>query len=235
MKIISAFGVLSLPISVMFSWPSISQAKEIPVGQAEVNNLYALLNFLIRSHDYFIEHAGLFGWRDLPAAPWMTLVWLTLIFVILSKMNHKMMMTDKAILLVLWIVTIFIAPAAQSILLAHQYNVGLQTRYLSGIFAAVAIYTVTMLVETSSRFAINTMKIWTLIALVNGAWLFIRHSVGITPALTSGPNLIVDQIRNKVIWIPEAWLYILISLGVTAWLMGVNLEKSDQTRFKGIK
>jgi hypothetical protein len=235
MKIIGSFGLLSLPISVMFSWPSISQAKEIPVGQAEVNNLYALLNFLIRSYDYFIEHAGLFGWRDLPAAPWMSLLWLLLIFVILSKVNHKMMMTDKAILLVLWIVTIFIAPAVQSVLLAHQYNVGLQTRYLSGIFAAVSIYTVMMLVETSSRFAINTMKIWTLIAIVNGAWLFVRHSVGITPALTSGPNLIVDQIRNGVIWIPEAWFFILILLVITISLMGINFEKSNKTRFKGVR
>ena len=234
-KIISGLGLLSLLISVLFSWSSISQAKEIPVGQAKVNNLYVLLNFIVRSYDYFIEHAGLFGWRDLPPAPWMSLLWLILVFAILSKADQKMKRTDRVILLGLWILTIFIAPAVQSILLAHQYNVGLQTRYLSGIFGAVSIYTVAMLGETSSRFAMNSMKIWTFVAMINGIWLFLRHSVGITPALTSGPYLIVDQFRAKVIWFPDSWFVVLLLILITISLMRAKPAKMDKTGHEGVR
>jgi hypothetical protein len=222
-------GSLSLPISVLFSWPSISQAETIPVGQAEVNNLYTLLSFLIRSHDYFLEHAGLFGWRDLVPAPWMILLWLTVVCLIVFKVTEKISQTDKFVLTGLWVVTIFLAPALQSILLAHQYNVGLQTRYLSGIFGAVAIYTVAMTGERKPGFAVNIIKLWTLIAIVNGVWLFIRHSFGITPALTLGPYLIVDQIRNKVNWIPETWPVIILLILVLGYLLTISSKKITKT------
>jgi hypothetical protein len=221
LKILGGIGILSLPITLLFSWPAISQADTIPVGQAKVNNLYTLLNFLIRSYEYFIEHAGLFGWRDLAPAPWMLLVWLILIFQIFNKLAKEISRIDRAILTGLWLIVIFIAPAFQSILLAHQYNVGLQTRYLSGLFGAVSMYTVAFLGETSLRFAINTIKLWAALALINGAWLFIRHSFGITPALTSGPRIILDQISNSTNWVPGTWPIVLVAL----WALLILLKR----------
>jgi hypothetical protein len=234
-RILSLLGILSFLVSVLFSWQSISQAGEIPVGQAKVNNLYTLLNFLIRSYDYFMEHAGLFGWRDLGPAPWMSLVWVSLVFLILIKIEYKISRTDKSILLGLWVVTIFVAPAVQSILLAHQYNVGLQTRYLSGVFGAVSIYTVAMLREVSLTFAINTIKIWSFLGLINAAWLFVRHSVGINPALISSPRLIVDQIRSKIIWIPDTWLVVILLVLITVYLISIKPEALQKTLRKEIQ
>jgi hypothetical protein len=229
LKILGGIGILSLPITLLFSWPSISQADSIPVGQAKVNNLYTLLNFFIRSYDYFIEHAGLFGWRDLAPAPWMLLVWLILIFQIFKKLTKETSRIDRAILTGLWLIVMFIAPAFQSVLLAHQYNVGLQTRYLSGLFGAVSIYTVAFLGETSLRFALNTIKLWATLALINGAWLFIRHSFGITPALTSGPHIIVDQIKNSVNWVPETWPIVLLVLIVLMYLLKTQPKQFGNT------
>jgi hypothetical protein len=229
LKILGGIGILSLPITLFFSWPSISQADTIPVGQAEVNNLYTLLNFLIRSYDYFIEHAGLFGWRDLAPAPWMLLVWLVLIFQIFNKIAKETSRIDRSIIAGLWLIVIFIAPAFQSLLLAHQYNVGLQTRYLSGLFGAFSIYTVAFLGETSLRFAINSIRLWAVLALINGTWLFIRHSFGITPALTSGPHIIVDQIRTSVNWIPGTWPLVLLVLIVLVYLL-----KTQPKQFRNI-
>ena len=226
LKILGGIGILSLPITLLFSWPAISQADTIPVGQAKVNNLYTLLNFLIRSYDYFIEHAGLFGWRDLAPAPWMLLVWLILTFQIFNKLAKETSRIDGAILTGLWLIIIFIAPAFQSILLAHQYNVGLQTRYLSGLFGAVAIYTVAFLGDTSLRFAINTIKFWAALALINGAWFFIRHSFGITPALTSGPGIIIEQIKNSTNWVPGTWPVVLLTI-----LTLLNLLKRQPAKF----
>jgi len=135
---------------------------------------------LLKSESYFFEYAGIFGWRDTGTAPWTLLTWALTSSAMIYFALKSVGKSEKRTLVYLWLGIALFFPLLETLLLAINFNVGLQTRYLAGLFAFVAIYTVTLIKDKFlTRFKLIVI-ILVAINLLNLAWNYFRYSMGIT-------------------------------------------------------
>jgi hypothetical protein len=171
---------LAIVTTLILSLDSLRKAKTVSSNNPTPDLIQAGWNFLLKSESYFFEYAGIFGWRDTGTAPWTLATWMLTSFVVIYFAFKSVEKKEKRILVLLWVGITLFFPLVESLLLAINFNVGLQTRYLAGLFAFVAIYTVTLIKDKFLTSFKIIVVIFVTINLLNLAWNYFRYSIGIT-------------------------------------------------------
>ena len=166
--------------TLILSLDSLRKAKTVSSNNPTPDLIQASWNFLLKSESYFVEYAGIFGWRDTGTAPWTLLTWMLTSFVVIYFAFKSVEKKEKSILIFLWMGITLLFPLVESLLLTINFNVGLQTRYLAGLFGFVAIYTVTLIKDELLARVNIIVVILVAINLLNLAWNYFRYSMGIT-------------------------------------------------------
>ena len=173
-------GSLATATTLISSLDSLRKAKSLSSDNPIPDLVQASWNFLLKSESYFFEYAGIFGWRDTGTAPWTLLTWILTSFMMIYLAFKSVGKKEKSALLYLWIGITLVFPLLETLLLSINFNVGLQTRYLAGLFAFVAIYTVTLIKDKFLTRVKSVVIILVAINLLNLAWNYFRYSMGIT-------------------------------------------------------
>jgi hypothetical protein len=173
-------GSLAAATTLVLSLDSLKKARTLSSNNPTPDLIQAGWNFLLKSESYFFEYAGIFGWRDTGTAPWTLLTWALTSSVMIYFAFKSVGKSEKRTLVYLWLGIALFFPLLETLLLAINFNVGLQTRYLAGLFAFVAIYTVTLIKDKFLTRFKSIVIILVAINLLNLAWNYFRYSMGIT-------------------------------------------------------
>jgi hypothetical protein len=148
-------GSLAAATTLVSSLDSLKKARTLSSNNSTPDLIQAGWNFLLKSESYFFEYAGIFGWRDTGTAPWTLLTWALISSAMIYFALKSVGKSEKRTLVYLWLGIALFFPLLETLLLAINFNVGLQTRYLAGLFAFVAIYTVTLIKDKFLNFSLE--------------------------------------------------------------------------------
>jgi hypothetical protein len=205
-------GGISIALSIYLSIGAFGVASEATQNSPLYRQYWAsTLRFLGLSHNYALEYAGLFGWRDTTPAPWMQIFWILLFAACIVFIFLKQEIFLQRYLFLLWTVVFLLLPLMQTLLLAGTANVGLQTRYLAGYFCIVAVYSATLTKQINSPTLNRMIRGFVLLLLVNQLWVFVRFAIGLPGGYI--PDL--SNLLNGNFWRPYfegAYFLIVLSL-----------------------
>lgn len=229
-------GSLATATTLISSLDSLRKAKALSTDNPTPDLIQAGWNFLLKSESYFFEYAGIFGWRDTGTAPWTLLIWMLTSFMMIYIAFNSAEKKERRALLYLWIgITIFF-PLLETLLLTINFNVGLQTRYLAGLFAFVAIYTVTLIKDNLlTRFKL-IIVILIAINLLNLAWNYFRYSIGITKMYSW--KSFISGITDSNSWQPAYFIpgvFVFTCVIVLLILMPIRLMEGIRNQHKLLK
>jgi hypothetical protein len=229
-------GSLATATTLISSLDSLRKAKTLSTDNPTPDLIQAGWNFLLKSESYFFEYAGIFGWRDTGTAPWTLLIWMLTSFMMIYIAFNSAEKKERRVLLYLWIgITIFF-PLLETLLLTINFNVGLQTRYLAGLFAFVAIYTVTLIKDNLlTRFKL-IIVILIAINLLNLAWNYFRYSIGITKMYSW--KSFISGIIDSNSWQPTYFIpgvFVFTCVIVLLILMPIRLMEGIRNQHKLLK
>lgn len=229
-------GSLATATTLISSLDSLRKAKTLSTDNPTPDLIQAGWNFLLKSESYFFEYAGIFGWRDTGTAPWTLLIWMLTSFMMIYIAFNSAEKKERRALLYLWIGITIIFPLLETLLLTINFNVGLQTRYLAGLFAFVAIYTVTLIKDNLlTRFKI-IIVILIAINLLNLVWNYFRYSIG-TTKMYSWKSFFSGIIDSNS-WQPTYFIpgvFIFTSVIVLLILMPIRLTEGIRNQHKLLK
>ena len=171
---------LTTIVSLVLSIESLRKANALSSNGQRPDLVQTGWNFLLKSEQYFYEYAGIFGWRDTGTAPWTLLFWILSSFMVIYLAYISSAINERKKIAYVWIGITLIYPLIESLLLANSFNVGLQTRYLSGLFAFSAVYTVTLIDDKLLNKSSQIVILFVLINLLNLAWNYFRYSIGVS-------------------------------------------------------
>jgi hypothetical protein len=171
---------LTTIVSIVLSMDSLRKANALSSNGQRPDLIQTGWNFLLKSEPYFYEYAGIFGWRDTGTAPWTLLIWILSSFMVIYFAFKSSERNERKKIIFVWIGITLIFPLIESLLLANSFNVGLQTRYLSGLFAFVAVYTVTLIDDKFLNKIPQLIILLVVINLLNLAWNYFRYSIGVS-------------------------------------------------------
>lgn len=193
-------------ISFIFSITISQAAMQTNKGTydpVDLSPLQVLGKFLLNSHDYFLEYAGIFGWRDIGPAPWVAFLWLAMIssFITISYLSADRQ--GKRIIWVLWLNVVLFVPGLMFVFLIEFVSIDLQTRYVMPFFI-FSIFATLIFLKLRTSFFKFIIVLSFIVILLNFVWVFIRFSAGIPNDLYHA-NVILENIRSGNIWTPYYW------------------------------
>jgi hypothetical protein len=215
LKVKTNLQLVLLPISgLIFSYvltrPTLAAAK-IAIKPNHQGFFHLALGFLTHSDSYANEYAGIFGWRELGPAPWCTSAWIAILSVIIYKSAADCKFKAKMAVGTIWFIVLIIAPMLEVISLANNYNVGLQTRYLAGVYGFAAVATVSLIPEKNKNsYALAKLSLF--VAMINWTWVYLRFSIGY-PEFTVKPIATLHYLFGNEAWEP-------LSVGIDFFLLG---------------
>ena len=171
---------LTTIVSLVLSIDSLRKANAVSSNGQRPELIQTGWNFLLKSEPYFYEYAGIFGWRDTGTAPWTLSIWILSSFIVINFAYKSIKRNERQKLVYIWIGITLVHPLIESLLLANSFNVGLQTRYLSGLFAFSAVYTVTLIDDKLLSKPSQLVNVFVIINLVNLMWNYFRYSIGVS-------------------------------------------------------
>jgi hypothetical protein len=210
---LALIAITSFLCSYILTLPSLHDASKV-LKPTNVSALHTLFTFLLKSENYAQEYAGIFGWRDIGSAPWGITIWGGILAIIVYLSLQGQPRQAIAIISLVWVAVLIVAPAFESISLSRNYNVGLQTRYLGGIYAVGIIFTCCLIRDLyeKARFLI---PILVLINIVQFAWVYLRFAIGY-PTYLIQPHQFFQELTSNSTWRP-------LLVGVVITIVGIIL------------
>ena len=207
-----------LLLGVIFAAISTYQSLDaLTVGQSYVNTLdlpstrSILSKTLLSTDSYFLQNAGIFGWMDTPPAPWLLVFWVGIFFIVLFNAYSASSCNIKLLLLSVWTFTLFVLPPFAAAMYSRGAGGGLQTRYLSSIFAVTCLLTVCSLREKNLKMLRKIPLFLFGILIINFYWILLRYVVGI-PEIYASPKLLFTGLFISQSWHPTYFNLSLLSL-----------------------
>lgn len=217
-----------LVASYVLTIPGIAVGERVFGSDQRQSDIRILLTHLFNADKLFTEFAGYFGWRDTFPAPFGVALWMasvTLLLYFYFKDNSKI---NKILGVGMLFILIYLAPIVEAIALARKYDVGIQMRYLGGLYAAIFALFVYFSRNVSARTWIYFFKLNLILYFLNFCWVYVRFAVGLSPGKGNGKAALLALVRGES-WVPQFPLLAIISgiLLVCAILIPVKLSQSD--------
>jgi Predicted membrane protein (DUF2142) len=217
-------------VSYILTIPSVDVGEQVFGSTQRQSDVRIFLTHLFNADKLFLEFAGFFGWRDTYPAPFGVTLWiasLTLLLFFYFKNNIKI---NKLLGVVFLVTIIYVAPIVMGIALARKYDVGIQMRYLGGLYAAIFALFVFFARNVSASKWIIFYRLNLFLYLVNFCWVYVRFAVGLSPGKGNGKEALLSLLRGES-WVPQYPFLAIFSglLLVCAILVPVRITKSRTT------
>ena len=125
---------------------------------------------------------------------------------------------------------IYLAPIVQSLALERKYDVGIQMRYLGGLYAAIFALFVFFTRDVSASKWIIFYRLTLTLYLVNFCWVYVRFAVGQALGKENGKESLFALLRGES-WVPQYPLLAIFSalLLICTIVIPVRITKQSKS------
>jgi hypothetical protein len=228
--LVLVLALVFLVISYVLTIPGVSAGEQLFGPDQRQSDIRIVLTHLLYADKLFTEFAGFFGWRDTYPAPFGMLLWISSITIFLFfyfKDNSK---KNKLLGVVFLMTIVFLAPIVLSLALERRYDVGIQMRYLGGLYATIFSLLVFLTRNVSASKWVLFYRLNLILYLVNFCWVYVRFSVGQALGEGNGKETFLALLRGDS-WVPQYPLLAIFSglLLLSVILFPVRNMKSCQS------
>lgn len=228
--LVLTLALVFLTISYALTIPGVVIGEQLFGSSQRQPDIRIVLTHLLNADKLFTEFAGFFGWRDTYPAPFAVALWmasLTLLLFFYFKDNSK---KNKFLGAGFLVIMIYLAPIVQSLALERKYDVGIQMRYLGGLYAAIFALFVFFTRDVSASKWIIFYRLTLTLYLVNFCWVYVRFAVGQALGKENGKESLFALLRGES-WVPQYPLLAIFSalLLICTIVIPVRITKQSKS------